>query len=64
MRLSYYPETDSLYISLSERPGADVVRVSEDVAVDVDAEGVPVGIDIERGAAEVVDLSRLQLEGF
>jgi uncharacterized protein YuzE len=63
MRLSYHSETDSLYIHLSDRPGADVVEVSEDVAVDVDANGVPVGIDVASNASEMVDLSSLELDG-
>lgn len=64
MRLDYHPETDSLYIHLSERPGADVVEVSEGVVVDVDEQGVPVGIDIDADASKIVDLSRLEVEGL
>lgn len=63
MRLSYHPETDSLYIHLSERPGADVIGVAEGFAVDVDAEGVPVGIEIEGDASRMVDLSVFEVEG-
>lgn len=64
MKLKYYPETDSLYISLHERPRADVVRLSERVAIDVDAEGEPVGIDVEAGASSLVDLSGLEIHGI
>jgi uncharacterized protein YuzE len=64
MRLTYYPETDSLYIALSEKPGADVVEISEHVVVDVDESGVPVGVDIDANASKVVDLSRLELSGI
>lgn len=64
MRLSYHPETDSLYIHLAEKPGADVVEVSEGVMVDVDEQGTPVGIDIDANASKVVDLSRLEVEGL
>ncbi len=64
MKLNYYPETDSLYIDLSERPGASVVVVSEGVVVDVDENGVPVGIDIDTNASKIVDLSRLEVEGL
>lgn len=62
MKLSYYPETDSLYISLSDRPGTDVVPISDEVVVDVDENGRPVGIDISAGASEVADLRDLALE--
>lgn len=64
MKLSYYRETDSLYIELSDKPGADVVVVAEGFAVDVDEGGRPVGIDIDTNASKVVDLSRLELEGI
>ena len=63
MRLSYHSDTDSLYIHLSEKPGADAVEVSEDLVVDVDADGVPVGIDVSSNASRIVDLSRLELNG-
>lgn len=64
MRLSYHPETDSLYIHLTEKPGADVVEVSDNVVVDVDERGVPVGIDIDANASKIVDLSRLETDGL
>lgn len=64
MRFSYHPETDSLYIHLTERPGADVVEVSDNMVVDVDEHGVPVGIDIDANASKIVDLSHLEVEGL
>jgi uncharacterized protein YuzE len=64
MRLSYHSETDSLYIHLTEKPGTDVVEVSENVVVDIDERGVPVGIDIDAKASRIVDLSRLEVEGL
>ena len=64
MKLSYYPDTDSLYIDLSDKPGADVVEVAEHVVIDVDENGIPVGIDIDANASKIVDLSRLDLNGL
>ncbi len=64
MKLNYYPETDSLYIDLCDKPGASVVVVSEGVVVDVDEDGIPVGIDIDTNASKIVDLSRLEIEGL
>ena len=58
MKLSYYPDTDSLYIELSGKPGADTVVVGN-VVVDVDEDGNPVGIDIGSGASKIVDLSEV-----
>lgn len=47
MRLNYYPETDSLYIDLSERASAESQEVAEGVVLDYDANGKLVGIDID-----------------
>lgn len=58
MKLSYYPDTDSLYIDLAERPGADSREVTPGVVLDFDAEGELVGIDIDR-ASRHLDLSGL-----
>lgn len=61
MKFHYYPETDSLYIDLSERISADSREVAPGVVLDFDAEGQLVGIDIDR-ASKIVDLSRLEAE--
>jgi uncharacterized protein YuzE len=61
MKLHYYPETDSLYIDLNARPGAESVEVAEGVVADFDAEGNIVGIDIEH-ASEKLDLRTLEAE--
>ncbi len=63
MKFRYYPETDSLYIELSEKPGADVREVAPGVVLDFDAEGQLVGIDIDR-ASSVANLSRLDIESL
>jgi uncharacterized protein YuzE len=44
MKLNYYPETDSLYIDLSENASATSREISEGV-FDYDIEGNLVGID-------------------
>jgi uncharacterized protein YuzE len=59
MKCHYYPETDSLYIDLADRPSADSREVAPGVVIDVDENGTIVGIDIDR-ASRVVDLSRLE----
>ena len=61
MRFKYYPETDSLYIDLAERPGADSREVAPGVVLDFDAEGNLVGIDIDH-ASKLVNLSHLEAE--
>jgi uncharacterized protein YuzE len=47
MKLSYYPDTDSLYINLSHRPSVESRDISEGVVLDYDASGHIVGIDID-----------------
>jgi uncharacterized protein YuzE len=59
MKFNYYPETDSLYIDLAERPSADSQEVAPGVVLDFDAEGRLVGIDIDH-ASHVVNLSRVE----
>lgn len=59
MRLHYYPETDSLYIDLSEKPSTDSREIAPGVVLDFDGEGRLVGIDIDQ-ASRIVDLSRLE----
>lgn len=63
MKFYYYPETDSLYIDLSEKPGVDSRQVAAGVVLDFDAEGRLVGIDIDH-ASQVVNLSRLEAESL
>jgi uncharacterized protein YuzE len=58
--MSYYSETDSLYIDLSERPSAESREISEGVVLDYDAEGRLVGIDIDN-ASQKVELGKLVL---
>lgn len=59
MKFHYYPETDSLYIDLSERPSANSQEVAPGVVLDFDADGHLVGLDIDH-ASQVVNLSRLE----
>lgn len=59
MKLHYYPETDSLYIELNARPGADTHEIAEGLVIDLDAEGNPVGIDIDQ-ASRKLDLTTLE----
>ena len=59
MKLHYYPETDSLYIEFSARPGADVREIVDGVMVDLDEDGNVVGIDIDH-ASKKLDLTTLE----
>lgn len=53
MKLNYYPDTDSLYIDLSEQPSAESREISEGVVLDYDSAGNLVGIDIDNASAKV-----------
>jgi uncharacterized protein YuzE len=60
VKLNYYPETDSLYIDLSELPSVESREISEGVVLDYDDRGNLVGIDIDN-ASRKVELKRLIL---
>lgn len=53
MKLNYYPETDSLYIDLSEKTSVESKEISEGVVLDYDAVGNLVGIDIDNASKKV-----------
>lgn len=53
MKLSYHPETDSLYIDLSEKTSVETREISEGVLLDYDADGHLVGIDIDNASDKV-----------
>ena len=59
MKLSYYAETDSLYIELRAGPGTDTRVVAEGLNVDLDAAGRVIGIDIDHASTHL-DLSNLE----
>ena len=63
MKFHYYPETDSLYIDLAEKPSADSREVVPGVVLDFDAHGNLVGIDIDH-ASKIVNLTRLEAESL
>jgi len=58
MKVNYFPDTDSLYIDLSERPSAESREISDGVVLDYDDEGNLVGIDIDNASTKV-DLRKL-----
>ncbi len=62
MRIEYFPETDSLYIDLADRAGTESREISEGIVLDVDADGHPVGIDIDQ-ASKHISLGKLNLKG-
>jgi len=59
MKLHYYPETDSLYIDLNSKPGADSREIVDGLVADLDSDGNVVGLDIQH-ASEKLDLHTLE----
>ncbi len=60
MKIEYFPETDSLYIDLADRPGSDTREIEEGIILDIDEQGRAVGIDIDQ-ASKNINLSTLNL---
>ena len=63
MTLNDYPETDALYIDLSEQSSAESREISEGIFLDYEAVGRLVGIDIDN-ASNKVDMERLIFSGL
>ena len=53
MKISYYSETDSMYIDLSGKESIETKEISEGVVIDYDAEGNVVGIDIDNASKKL-----------
>ena len=60
MKINYYPDTDSLYIDMSDKPSAESKVISDGVVLDYDKDGQLVGIDLDN-ASKIVDLKHLVL---
>ena len=59
MKFNYYPETDSLYIDLTEKTSVESVEISPGIVVDYDEHGNVVGIDIDK-ASKKVNIHKLE----
>ena len=63
MKMSYYKDTDSLYIDLSERPSKESLEVAPGIVLDFDEHNNIVGIDIDR-ASQILNLSELEISSI
>lgn len=63
MKIVYYPETDTLYIEFADSPGESTIEAIEDMVLDVDGDGRPVGLEIEH-ASEKTDVFKVGVEGI
>jgi uncharacterized protein YuzE len=60
MKISYYPETDSMYIDLAAKVSTESREVSPGVVIDYAVNGDIVGIDIDNASSKL-DLRELTL---
>ena len=50
MKIEYDKDTDSLYIHLSDKASHESAEAGQDVVIDYDESGAPVGIDIQHAS--------------
>ncbi len=64
MKISYHKDTDSLYIHLNNKPSSAVIKVNEDMNIDLDKKGHPTGIEIHQNASKYIDLKTMEIDSF
>lgn len=60
MKYFYDRKSDSLYLTLAERPYVDSLEAAPGVVLDFDKDGRLIGLDLER-ASKIVDVSDLEM---
>jgi len=63
MKVSYFNDTDTLYIELNAADIQDTRDLDENTLLDLDANGNVVGITLEHASTRT-DVSKLQLAGI
>ena len=53
MKIDYYSDTDTLYITLSDNPSVESEEVGRDIIMDLDENAQPVGFEIEHARQKV-----------
>jgi len=56
MKLTYFKDTDTLYIDLSSQTSIESIEISENIVADLDSKGNIAGIEIEN-ASNIIDFS-------
>jgi uncharacterized protein YuzE len=64
VRVSYYPDTDSLFVKLKPGIEAEGAEVAPGIVFHYTPEGEVTAIDIDSEASKLVDLSPLEVEGL
>jgi len=52
--LSYDPEANALYLQFSENEVEQTIELSESVYVDLDADGMPVGLEVLDASSDIL----------
>ena len=63
MKMSYFQDTDTLYIEFKESPVAETKDLDENTLLDVDETGQIIAITLEH-ASDRTDISQLSLSGI
>lgn len=63
MKLSYFPDTDTLYIEFATGEGHDAIEIGDGVVADFTSDGRMIGIEVEHASAKV-DVTRLETTGL
>lgn len=63
MKLSYFAETDTLYVELASGTASDGAEISDGVVADYDGEGRLLGLEIEHASTRI-DVTRLETIGL
>lgn len=64
MKISYYQETDSLFVKLKAGTEDRGAEVAPGIVFHYTPEGEVTAIDIDSRASELVDVARLEAEGL
>src|SRR5215210_1702317 len=64
MKVSYFPDTDSLFVKLKPGLEAEGSEVAPGIVFHYTSEGEVTAIDIDSKASKLVDLSLLEVEGL
>jgi uncharacterized protein YuzE len=63
MRFEYFPDTDTLYIDITESTSSESREISPGVVLDYDADGNLSGIEIDN-ASKVANMKRFVTKSF
>lgn len=57
MKVQYFPDTDTLYLTLQDKPSVESEEVSPDIILDFDANGNVIGITIDQASRKLDSLN-------